>query len=147
MTKPYFKTFINLILIGLFLAGCTTMGKKGTKGFKHDTPLIKTDVKKLGKAELDKTASQNISWLLVRQHLIDKEKVESEASDVDNKIKELIEQSPNYKKEIKKFYDDEQNKNKLRDDLLNQKFFEKMEQYFINKSKDISTDKIRNKKG
>ena len=97
--------------------------------------------------ELDKTASQNISWLLIRQHLIDKEKVESEASDVDNKIKELIEQSPNYKKEIKKFYDDEQNKNKLRDDLLNQKFFEKMEKYFINKSKDISTDKIRNKKG
>ena len=56
MTKTYFKTFINLILIGLFLAGCTTMGKKGTKGFKHDTPLIKTDVKKLGKAELEKTA-------------------------------------------------------------------------------------------
>ena len=56
MTKTYFKTFVNLILIGLFLAGCTTMGKKGTKGFKHDTPLIKTDVKKLGKAELDKTA-------------------------------------------------------------------------------------------
>ena len=56
MIKLYFKTFINLILIGLFLVSCTTMGKKGTKGFKHDTPLIKTDVKKLGKKELDKTA-------------------------------------------------------------------------------------------
>ena len=30
------------------------MGKKKTKGFKHDTPLIKTDVKKLGKAEIEK---------------------------------------------------------------------------------------------
>ena len=55
MTKHYFKIFVNLILVGLFLAGCTSMGKKGTKGFKHDTPLIKTDVKKIGKAEVDKS--------------------------------------------------------------------------------------------
>jgi len=54
MTKPYFKIFVNLILIGLFLSGCASTGKKGTKGFKHDTPLIKTDVKKLGQAEVDK---------------------------------------------------------------------------------------------
>ena len=50
MKKIYFKTFINLVLVGLFLAGCTSMGKKkGSKVFKHDTPLIKTDVKQLGK--------------------------------------------------------------------------------------------------
>ena len=55
MTKTYFKIFVNFILIGLFLAGCTPMAKKGTKGFKHDTPLIKTDVKKLGKVEVDKS--------------------------------------------------------------------------------------------
>ena len=30
-------------------------GKK-TKVFKHDTPLIKTDVKELGKKELEKSA-------------------------------------------------------------------------------------------
>jgi len=54
MTKIYFKTFINLILIGLFLAGCAPLGKKKSKVFKHDTPLIKTDVKQLGKAELEK---------------------------------------------------------------------------------------------
>jgi len=55
MTKTYFKIFVNFILIGLFLAGCTPMAKKGTKGFKHDTPLIKTDVKKLGKVEVEKS--------------------------------------------------------------------------------------------
>ena len=31
-------------------------GKKSTKVFKHDTPLIKTDVKSLGKKELEKMA-------------------------------------------------------------------------------------------
>ena len=40
----------------MFVSGCTTTGKKGSKGFKHDTPLIKTDVKKMGKAELEKMA-------------------------------------------------------------------------------------------
>ena len=55
MIKTNFKIFVNVILIGLFLSGCTSMGKKGTKGFKHDTPLIKTDVKKLGQAEVDKS--------------------------------------------------------------------------------------------
>ena len=30
--------------------------RKKVKGFKHDTPLIKTDVKKIGKAEIEKDA-------------------------------------------------------------------------------------------
>ena len=38
----------------LVLTGCAQ--KYAKKGFKHDTPLIKQDVKKLGKQELDKSA-------------------------------------------------------------------------------------------
>ena len=55
MEKNYYKIIISFILIIFFLTGCTQTGKK-VKGFKHDTPLIKTDVKKLGKAELEKDA-------------------------------------------------------------------------------------------
>ena len=56
MQKSYFKIIFNLSLVGLFLASCTLTqsGKKSPKVFKHDTPLIKTDVKKLGKKEIDK---------------------------------------------------------------------------------------------
>ena len=55
MTKFNFKTLTSIILIGLFLIGCTATGKKkSTKAFKHNEPLIKTDVKKLGKKELIK---------------------------------------------------------------------------------------------
>jgi len=56
MIKNYLKTIVSLIILVLFVSGCTTTGKKGSKGFKHDTPLIKTDVKKMGKAELEKMA-------------------------------------------------------------------------------------------
>ncbi len=55
MTKFNFRTLASIILIGLFLVSCTATGKKkSSKPFKHNEPLIKTDVKKLGKKELDK---------------------------------------------------------------------------------------------
>ena len=44
----------NLLLI--FLTGCTTNGKFNKKGgFKHDTPLIKDDIRITGKETVDKT--------------------------------------------------------------------------------------------
>ena len=55
MTKLNLRTLASIILIGLFLVSCTATGKKkSSKPFKHNEPLIKTDVKKLGKKELDK---------------------------------------------------------------------------------------------
>ena len=56
MIKNYSKKLIGFILLSVLVSGCATTGKKGSKGFKHDTPLIKTDVKKMGKKELDKMA-------------------------------------------------------------------------------------------
>ena len=57
MIKSYLKIFVSLIIVGLLAAGCTATGKKkSSKVFKHNTPLIKTDVKEMGKAEIDKMA-------------------------------------------------------------------------------------------
>ena len=54
MTKFNFKIISGIIVVGLLFASCTATGKKkSTKAFKHNEPLIKTDVKKLGKKELD----------------------------------------------------------------------------------------------
>ena len=53
--KILFSSFFLLFV----LSGCAVdqMGKKKkNKGFKHDTPLIKQDVKKLGKIEIEKSA-------------------------------------------------------------------------------------------
>ena len=43
-------------LLILFLNGCAsnTLSKK-SKGFKHDTPLIKDDIRKSGQIEIEKT--------------------------------------------------------------------------------------------
>ena len=53
MKNNYHKIILSFILIIFFVTGCAQPGKK-VKGFKHDTPLIKTDVKKIGKAEIEK---------------------------------------------------------------------------------------------
>ena len=49
-------SFLILPLFVLFLSGCADKLAKKSKSFKHDTPLIKTDVKQLGKKELNKSA-------------------------------------------------------------------------------------------
>ena len=49
-------SFLILPLFILFLSGCADKFAKKSKSFKHDTPLIKTDVKQLGKKELNKSA-------------------------------------------------------------------------------------------
>ena len=47
-------SYILIPLLFLLLSGCAE--KMAKKKFKHDTPLIKTDVKKLGKKELETSA-------------------------------------------------------------------------------------------
>ena len=74
---------------------------------------------------------------------MEKEKVFLKDSEVDSQIEKSIKDSPNYKKDIIKFYNDQSNRDKLKEDMLNNKFFSKLENYFINKTKEIPTDKIK----
>ena len=55
MNMNYYKLVAGFIFIIFFITGCAQPSKK-VKGFKHDTPLIKTDVKEFGKAEIEKDA-------------------------------------------------------------------------------------------
>ena len=51
--KKYHSIFA-IIIIGLIVSSCTK-NSKYNKPFKHNTPLIKEDIKRLGKAEVQKT--------------------------------------------------------------------------------------------
>ena len=58
-TRPL-KILVSLFFLFFVLSGCaqqmTKIKTKQKKTFKHDTPLIKQDVKKLGKIEIEKSA-------------------------------------------------------------------------------------------
>ena len=55
MNTKLIKTFVFFSFLILILTGCTSGKFKKSKPFKHNTPLIKQDVKKTGKIEVDKT--------------------------------------------------------------------------------------------
>ena len=92
-------------------------------------------------------ATKNVKWYLIKSLIIRSENITVSNEDLIKKIKEFEQQNSNYLDEIKKFYSDDSNKEKLREDIINQNLFNVLEKYLINKVKDISTDKIRNKKG
>ena len=46
--------FISVVVLGLILTGCQAM-KDANKPFKHTIPLIKENIKKDGRAEIQKT--------------------------------------------------------------------------------------------
>ena len=50
--KKYLSIF-TLVTIALVLNGCAN--SKYNKPFKHNTPLIKDDIRKTGKSEISKT--------------------------------------------------------------------------------------------
>ena len=54
-TKSLKIIILFSMLATLFLSGCTSDGKVGVKKFKHNTPLIKEDIKEKGRIEVDKT--------------------------------------------------------------------------------------------
>ena len=56
MNTKYFRFLALLIFSFVFLNGCTQGKFSKSKDFKHPTPLIKDDIRKKGKEELDRTA-------------------------------------------------------------------------------------------
>jgi len=53
MIFKYIKNFISFLILAFVLSGCAAVNKN--KSFKHDTPLIKEDIKKIGREEVQKT--------------------------------------------------------------------------------------------
>jgi len=54
MNTKFLTKFFGTIILGLILSGCQAI-KEANKHFKHNTPLIKDDIRKDGKAEIQKT--------------------------------------------------------------------------------------------
>ena len=55
MNTKSIKTFAFFAFLILILNGCASGQFKKTKTFKHNTPLIKDDIKKKGQQEIQKT--------------------------------------------------------------------------------------------
>ena len=76
MNTKNIKIFLVIIFSVIFLNGCATgpMSKGKSKGFKHNTPLIKEDVKKTGKIEVEKTVDMGPQPVIGDTQLLEKRK-------------------------------------------------------------------------
>ena len=62
---------------------------------------------------------------------------------MDKKIEEFIQYNNSQKKQIKEFYEKEENLNNLCDQLLNDKLLNLLNEFAINKISEKSTSKLR----
>ena len=119
--------------------------KEYKKGYNKMNQTFEND--KLSETLLQ-TSKKTVKWILIRDLLIKEQDIKISKDDVDDYIKEQTHNSPEYKREIKKYYMEDQNKHKLHEDMTNRKLYEALEAYFINIVQESSTEKLRkNKKG
>ena len=88
-------------------------------------------------------AEKNIKWLFIRDKLINEEKIQIDDKAVDNFIKDTISKNQNQKDDIKKHYEDPNNKQNLKSDLLTQELFKILKDYATIKVTEKSTDELR----
>ena len=55
MNIKYLKNLSLFVILVFILNGCATQQFSKKKGFKHNEPLIKEDIRKSGKASIEKT--------------------------------------------------------------------------------------------
>ena len=76
--KSFTKLF-GIIVLGLILSGCQQAFKNANKPFKHNTPLIKDNIREDGKAEIQKTLELGPKPAMGKKVYGKRKKISSEA--------------------------------------------------------------------
>ena len=87
-------------------------------------------------------AENNLKWFLLRKAIISDQELSVSTDEVNDFIKEALEKNETQKAEIERFYKKESNKNKLSDDLLDQKIIEMLKEHSKIKEKDQKTSEL-----
>ena len=93
------------------------------------------------------TAVMNIKWYLIKEQIINKEKIDVSNDDMEKRKKELIEKDPQNAKSIKVFLKDQNNQQKFFDDILNEKLFNHLKAFATIKVDEKKSDELRKMQG
>ncbi len=88
-------------------------------------------------------AENNLKWFLLRKSIIEDKQISISPSEVEDFIKDALEKNESQKAEIERFYKKESNKNKLSDDLLDQKIIDMLKEHSRIKEKDQNTSDLQ----
>ena len=89
-------------------------------------------------------AENNLKWFLLRKAIIRDFKLEIEQEKVDAFIADAIDKNKEQKSEIERLYKKESNRNKLSDDLLDEKILDLLKENTKIIEKDVETSELQN---
>ena len=88
-------------------------------------------------------AENNLRWFLLRKSIISDKELSVSPNEVEDFIKDALVKNESQKAEIERFYKKESNKNKLSDDLLDQKIIDMLKEHSKIKEKDQKTSELQ----
>jgi trigger factor len=109
---------------------------------KQDPNKQDVDEEQIKKSYVE-TADWSVKWYLIKDAIISTAKLDVSRDKTQEKIDEFIEKNPQQKKEIKKFYAQNQNRDKLYEDLLNEELFNHLKEFATNKVTEKSTSELK----
>ena len=89
----------------------------------------------------------NVKWYLIKEKIINDEKISVSKEDIDNKTKDLIKREPQNEKSIKDFLKNPENQQRFFDDMLSEKLFDFIKDYVNVKVNNKKSDELRKSKG
>ena len=90
-------------------------------------------------------AEWNIKWYLIKDKIIEAENIDISDEELQAKIEETISQNQENEKQIKDFYKQSKNKQKLYSEMLNDRLFERLTEFAKVKVVEESTNVLRKK--
>ena len=88
-------------------------------------------------------AENNLRWFLLRKSIISDKELSVSPNEVEDFIKDALVKNESQKAEIERFYKKESNKNKLSDDLLDQKIIDMLKEHSKIKEKNQETSELQ----
>ena len=131
LTNPSFSPS----MVDNYLTNLVEDVKKQNKG----EPLDEAQVREHYKS----SAERNLKWYSLRNKLIETEGIHASKEEVDVEIKKLEARTTQSEKEIRKFYKKPSNRQRIKDDLVEKKILEYLEQFAKVKEVEIHTKDLR----
>ena len=96
--------------------------------------------------DCDKIAYNMVKWYMLKQKIQINESLSISSDNIKKHIENIIKDNPAQKNAIEDYYSKEENKNQLYNNLVDEKLFDHLSEYFKNNAKEISTDQLRSKR-
>jgi len=90
-------------------------------------------------------AKRNMKWYLLRKAIIREQELTISKEEVKKEIDRLMERSPEYAKEIEKYYKKPSNREKIEDDLVEKKILDYLKGFAKIKEVNVPTKELRDK--